>query len=50
MGDIDSTILIFRYLIFGAFAIMFILIAAVVYISRPKKETSDLSDDSGSSL
>lgn len=49
MGDIDSTILIFRYLIFGAFAIMFILIAAVVYISRPKKETSDLSEDSGSS-
>ena len=49
MGDMDSTILIFRYLIFGAFAIMFILIAAVVYISRPKKETSDLSEDSGSS-
>ena len=49
MGDIDSTILIFRYLIFGAFAIMFILIAAVVYISRPKKETSDISEDSSSS-
>ena len=47
MGDMDGTITLLKYLIFGAFAIMFALIGAYVYISRPKKQTSDIADDSG---
>ena len=47
MEDIDSTILIFRYLIFGAFGIMLILIVTYIFMSRPKKENADIADDSG---
>ena len=47
MGDMDGTITLLKYLIFGAFVIMFVLIAAYAYISRPKKQTSELADDSG---
>ena len=33
MGDMDGTITLLKYLIFGAFVIMFVLIAAYAYIS-----------------